>query len=364
MNLGDDLRLSFVSTFLIVSCLSASGFASSVIESITVAKEKLSQNDEQSRSVMGTLYDLNTKMKRMSRKRDILTNRLIDVQSNVNTLAISTSQLEELIAMQRSGLSKKLRAMYMIGDESAVRAIFSSSSSHELEKMLKYLRRVSNQDYRVIKSYEKNLSLLMRKKKALDSELKKLASLKSKIKTQEDILESNQKSKSVLLSKLEAHRKSTIKEIKGLRAKAEKTNQEYDLKSSFFERKGELTWPITAPLIRGYGLIEEPTYKYRLAHKGIRLGSKEGQDIKVIHDGVVSFVGEIDGYGKTIIVDHEDHFYSVYSNLKEVFFTKGQAIKTQEVLANSGGNIYFEIRHFSDALDPMQWLYNQKGKAL
>ncbi|MEK6554309.1 MAG: peptidoglycan DD-metalloendopeptidase family protein, partial [Bdellovibrionota bacterium] len=334
-----------------------------VIESISEAKEKLSKNDEQSRSVMGVLYDINTKMKRMSRKRDILTNRLIDVQGNVSALEISTKQLDELITMQRSVLSKKLRTMYMIGEESVVRAIFSSSSSHDLEKLLKYLRRVSNQDYRVIKSYEKNLSLLMKKKKALDIELRKLASLKNKIKTQEGILEDNQKSKSKLLSQLEDHRKNTIKEIKGLRAKAERTSQSADLRSSFFEKKGDLSWPVEAEMIRNYGLIENPKYKYRLAHKGISLNSQPGQPIRAIHDGVVSFIGDVSGYGKTIIIDHDDHFYSVYSNLKEVLFTKGQPIRSQQVLANSSGNIYFEIRHFSDALDPLQWLYI-KGKTL
>ena len=337
-------------------------WAADVVETLVEEKEKLSQTDEQSRAVMATLYDINLKMKRMSRRRDILNNRLISVQGNVATLEASTQQLSQMIDLQRRLLSKRLRAMYMIGDEGVVRALFSSSSSHELDKLMKYLRRFSNQDYRVIKSYEKNLSLLKKKKTALDSELQKLAQLRTKIKDQETVLDGSQKSKTKLLTQLEENRKKTIHKIKGLRAKAESIlGEDQLLRTSFFEKKGELPWPANAHVAREYGLIENSKYRYRLAHKGVELQTTVGQEVKAVDSGVVRFIGHIEGYGTTLVLDHKDHFYTVYSNLADISLREQHTVVREQVIAQAAGPLYFEVRHFSDALDPAQWLQSRKS---
>lgn len=329
--------------------------ADPIAESLNTAKVELSQTDEKTRDVMGTLYDINVKMKHMSRRRDILNDRLISVQGNVETLTISTKQFEDMLAVQRSLMSKRLRAMYMIGDQGVVRAIFSSSGSHELDKFLRYLERISKQDYKMIKAYEKNLLSLKKRKLALDRELQKLARLKNRIKSQEIALESNQKSKSKLLESLEKNRKVAIGKIKGLRSKASRLSTA-TIEESFFEKKGLLQSPVQAEVSRGYGLVEVKPYKYRLAHKGYEFATAAGQKVKPVFQGKVAFAGDLASYGMTVIVDHSDHFYTIYSNLAQVQVQEGDSVSPEQVFASTQKELYFEIRHFSDALDPKQWL--------
>lgn len=332
------------------------GPADELADSLNIAKDELSKTDEKTRNVMGTLYDINLKMKRMSRRRDILNDRLISVQSNVESLTTSTKALEEMLAGQRSLLSKRLRAMYMIGEEGVVRAIFSSSGSHELDKFLRYLERISKQDYKMIKTYEKNLAALNRRKHALDRELQKLAKLKVSIKSQETALESNQRSKAKLLNSLEVNRSVALGKIKGLRTKAEKLNAAALLEESFFEKKGQLASPVQATVSRGYGLVEVQPYKYRLAHKGYEFATSPGAKVKPVFQGKIAFAGDLDSYGLTVIVDHSDHFYTVYSNLAQVTVQEGDTVTPNQIFASTQKELYFEIRHFSDALDPKQWL--------
>ncbi len=85
--------------------------------------------------------------------------------------------------------------------------------------------------------------------------------------------------------------------------------------------------------------------------------------MKAIFSGTVAFADEVPGFGTTVIIDHGDHYYSVYSHNKKLFVKPGESIKEQQVIGHSGRSainladgLYFEIRHFSEPLDPQSWL--------
>jgi septal ring factor EnvC (AmiA/AmiB activator) len=81
---------------------------------------------------------------------------------------------------------------------------------------------------------------------------------------------------------------------------------------------------------------------------------------------MVAFIGRVSGFGKTMVVDHGDHYYSVYSFLSEALVNQGERLKEQQLIAKSGeswaqgSGMYFEIRHFSDAVDPNDWFSKNK----
>src|SRR5690606_2370880 len=127
---------------------------------------------------------------------------------------------------QRYRLSKRLRAIYMLGDEGLVRAIFSSTSSQELDQTLKYLNLISQHDMRLINEYEKTLSDLNERKQELAAEVKHLMELKKRIQEQEKLLAIEQRKKSSLLKKLKAQREKAIAQIRGIQRIAKKHNLE------------------------------------------------------------------------------------------------------------------------------------------
>ena len=64
-----------------------------------------------------------------------------------------------------------------------------------------------------------------------------------------------------------------------------------------------------------------------------------------------------------IIIYHGNHYYTVYSNIEEVFITTGAYVETGEVIATVGDSgsligpkLYFEIRHHGEPLDPLLWI--------
>ena len=79
--------------------------------------------------------------------------------------------------------------------------------------------------------------------------------------------------------------------------------------------------------------------------------------------GKVAFAGWIDGYGQTIIIDHGDHYYSLYAHNSLLQKKTGDEVAGGETIAQSGDTaslhgpgLYMEIRHFSESLDPLPWL--------
>ena len=90
--------------------------------------------------------------------------------------------------------------------------------------------------------------------------------------------------------------------------------------------------------------------------------------VKAVFQGKVSFADNLPGYGPTLIIDHGDHYYSVYAFNKALQVHAGDQVRQSQTVAFSGPSdrpvgdgLYFELRHFSEPLDPKQWM---KGSSL
>jgi len=94
--------------------------------------------------------------------------------------------------------------------------------------------------------------------------------------------------------------------------------------------------------------------------KGILIEGSLGQEVKSIAKGRVIYAGEdLKGYGKLIIIKHDDDILSVYGHNRELLVTEGQKISAGEIISTMGqtddGNIHlhFEIRKKGLSVDPM-----------
>jgi septal ring factor EnvC (AmiA/AmiB activator) len=84
----------------------------------------------------------------------------------------------------------------------------------------------------------------------------------------------------------------------------------------------------------------------------------------------VRFAGWFRGYGRMVIVDHGDRFFTVSGHLDTVRVEAGAAVAPGEPIGTvgdtgslSGPRLYFEIREGSEAVDPLAWLANRGRSA-
>ena len=111
------------------------------------------------------------------------------------------------------------------------------------------------------------------------------------------------------------------------------------------------------------GRIRDAEFQTETFRKGIEFGTRLGDPVYAVADGVVRFAGWFRGYGRIVIVDHGGDYFTVCGHLDEVAVAPGDAVREGDVIASAGETgslagpkLYFEIRRGSEALDPARWL--------
>ena len=161
-----------------------------------------------------------------------------------------------------------------------------------------------------------------------------------------------------IISRLERERVARIAEL-------ERRRKEMELVDSapFTELKGKLPWPIDGKVISRFGTYHNPVLKTVTENTGIDIRGSEGTEVRSIYDGIVTTVTYIRGYGNTVILDHGDSFYSVYTHVTEVEVEENSYVNARDIIAHvgdsgslEGAKLHFEIWGNKDKLNPELWL--------
>ncbi len=339
-------------------------------------KSKLNKTETEKRRVLGALYKIHKQIKRVTQKKGRLTDRLLRAQSSVKEVAEEIASLETQIKERHSVIRNRIRVLYKMSGHNFLRLVFSSRSAGELDRDLKFLKIVTDKDYRLLKEHHAQVAELREKHEVLNQEVARLAALENQVKQSEKILIEQQTAQSRLISKLDRFRNQQLNRISGLRKKTKAIASQMDPESgeidelfrpSFFEERGRLPTPVDGIVKQSFGLIRDPVYNTQTAHKGWFIASVRGTEVQSVFPGVVVFSDWLSGYGKTVIVEHGHNYYTVYSHLDEITVGLDDEIQRNQIIGSVGGTsmefgdgIYFEIRHFSQPEDPQKWL-NSKG---
>ncbi len=122
----------------------------------------------------------------------------------------------------------------------------------------------------------------------------------------------------------------------------------------FRSLKGRLPFPVTGRA--------EVNRVNRGAGPAVELVAPSGTVVRSVAAGRVAFADRQDGYGLIVIVDHGDHYYSLYGSLGSTDVRAGDnlpggsRVGTVGSLDGSPPRLYFEIRHNASTLDPSPWL--------
>ena len=161
-----------------------------------------------------------------------------------------------------------------------------------------------------------------------------------------------------IISRLDRERVARIAEL-------ERRRKEMELLGSvpFKELKGKLPWPIEGKVISRFGTYQNPNLKTVTENTGIDIHGSEGTEVRSIYDGIVTTVTYIRGYGNTVILDHGDGFYSVYTHVTDVEVEENSYVNARDIIAHVGDSgslegtkLHFEIWGNKDTLNPELWL--------
>ena len=337
------------------------------------AKRVLVDKEERERKVMSSLFQINHKMKKIETEQSNLIQQRMALESASGQLAEKILILEDKLKVKRVALRERLVAIYKMGGQGLARLLFSSQNSSQLEKNLKIMGIVAHKDLELMKDFSAHRNELKEQKEKLQLRLAKIQKLQKKIEGQEKILAQDNELKFKILNKIKSSQKTTISYLENLRSQSKKMAGAQDegvldllFRPSFFEQKSRLPWPVAderVHIAQKFGVLHDEEHNLTLPHKGIVLATVPATPIQSVFEGSVVYVGELEGYGSTIILDHGDHYYTVYSGASQVQVKLGEDVKQNQQIALSGvlpesgvEGLYFEVRHFSEPHDPRSWL--------
>ncbi|MDA0791504.1 MAG: peptidoglycan DD-metalloendopeptidase family protein [Proteobacteria bacterium] len=123
------------------------------------------------------------------------------------------------------------------------------------------------------------------------------------------------------------------------------------------------SWPLSGEVIKPFSLSGD-------LNKGIDIAGRMGDPVKAAADGVVVYAGgNLRGYGKLVIIKHNDLYLSAYGNNQEVLVQEGEHIRRGQTVARVGQSasqvemLHFEVRLNGKPRDPIGILPSREGSS-
>ncbi|ABI59178.1 MULTISPECIES: murein hydrolase activator EnvC family protein [Nitrosomonas] len=233
---------------------------------------------------------------------------------------------------------------------------------------LAHASRIQNQSLEQIRNEQLHQKQQLELEKNRRSEI--LASLSNEVSRQQkkiDELKQDEQRLSKLIEKLNkqlARKKSTPTKSNNKNNKSALRNNKLpdaiEQKGSFAALKGKLRLPVRGELTNRFG---SPRENGGIKWQGLFIRSSGGNEVKAIASGEVIFSDWLRGFGNLMILDHGNHYMSLYGNNEAIYKRVGNKVKSGDTIAivgNSGGNaesgLYFELRYQGKPFDPLGWV--------
>jgi septal ring factor EnvC (AmiA/AmiB activator) len=145
------------------------------------------------------------------------------------------------------------------------------------------------------------------------------------------------------------------------------TPETIKLSNDFENNRGRLPWPVEQGIISSsFGRHAHPVWKDVVTNNnGININSAKGAKARSIFDGkVIRVLLVVDKYA--VLVQHGEYF-TLYSNLEQVFVKAGDKVITRQPLGIIQTNedegkteLHLEVWRGSNKMDPEQWIASRR----
>ena len=341
------------------------------------------------------------------------TRALRDISSQrkeVETLLVQTRNSvkagEDLLQAQQTRLARLLRGHQRAGEADALRHLLSGSDPNQSARDLQYLRSLSRSQLALMNTHRDTLTRQRELVAQQDAQLEQLRKLEGEQEREHARLQSEHDVRRKVLERISTQLRTERQELatlkrdearlgrliealskKSVRTPARpQTNQATTATPStdaadargaddsgpavhaividhggqpFPKLRGKLPWPATGELARRFGAQGSDG---GTPLRGIFIRAASG-DVRAVAGGTVVFADWLRGFGNLIIVDHGDHYLSIYGNNEALLKQVGSTVRGGDTIASIGSSggasesgLYFELRHQGQALDPLKWV--------
>jgi murein hydrolase activator len=357
------------------------------LEEIRRERDRLEQQQDR---LQGQVHDVRDELTNLERQRESTGKIVSEIERQIGGLSgqldRSSAELilaEDNLAERRAVLERRLVEIYKRGPLYTFQALLAAESFGDLLSRYKYLYLTSRQDRALVSDVEKLRNRVVEQRDDLldvrrqldrtreereaefakyselaDARTRRLESLRRSARSTERQLAALQKDESRLnnlLAALERARRDDAS--RGLRGAT-------PLPGSITTADlGNLDWPVEGTVVYRFGRDTLPSGGI-IRWNGVGIAASVGTPVKAVSSGKVRLVGQFGTYGLTVVLEHGNGYYSVYSHLQSASVKLGGTVSKAQQIGTVGGensdygaHLHFEIRGENQvALDPTEWL--------
>ena len=250
-----------------------------------------------------------------------------------NLLHGQISELQEKIKIKKTLMLKRLKALASLKNFKWGELLLNNGFD-TLDRNIRILKNLNRYDYELFKEYNSSLKLLaVAQKNLLEAEKLIQQNVESLKVQQEDFL------------KLEAIQIQALSQLK---------------KDSLLMFKGRLSRPLEGQLKQEFGSVRDQHNQFYLVNHGELYSSKKNTPVRAVGLGTIIFRDELLRWRETLIVQHDDNYYSVYAGILNLKKSVGDRVTKNELVGfTAGEDFYFELRHFDNPINPKYWYHKE-----
>jgi len=364
------------------------GFSASVDNDLEGIKKKietekrgLSRVKKKEGSILKSLEkiqnELETRNKELKQADSRLKSVLSELQKKENEAQRSQASLRERHVV----LAKRAVALYrwqrggspfvILNGDASLGAILRRK--YYLETTLAFDRKLVQSLHEQVERHEIVKKELARKKEEADVQRRQFAEVREVARREAakkaDLLASLQQEKEVRIRALKELEQAALRlqrMIDEISRRSARQPGEVPPGAGLARMRGKLEWPVRGHVVGGFGKTRHREFSDEVFRNGINIDATVGEEIKAVEKGKVVFADRFSGYGKMVIIDHGQRYYTIYAHLSEFLKKTGDPVARGETIALvgdsdslAGAKLYFEMRKDGKSIDPLPWFGTQ-----
>jgi len=354
----------------------ADALAKRAADRLAALQKEAEQLAGREKTLLGDLRKLEVDREIKVEKLAALERDAADVRQKLASAVAREKALAGEAERQRPDVDARLVRLYKMGRAGYWRLLLDVNSLREVGRAYRTAAALGRIDRDRVEEHRRTLAALAAERAALQARARQLATLEAQARRASDAVEEAVAARSALVKEIDARRdlnaqlagelQDAQQRLQGTIARMAAGADVKDVPPAALPLRpfrGALPWPADGVVASQFGrpFPGSPAS----ARNGVRISLPEGEAVRAVHEGVVTYADAFSGYGNLVIVDHGDRSYSLYGHLSELSVQKGERVDTTTTVGLAGrdpsGNpsLYFELRVDGTPVDPLQWLKRQ-----
>ncbi|MEW6264393.1 MAG: peptidoglycan DD-metalloendopeptidase family protein [Thermodesulfobacteriota bacterium] len=351
--------------------------------------EALQAAEQEERRILKELDGLERQIGGIEDRLAAIEREIVQTGRRLNQGDKDIRDLDRRIGELKKYLRRRLKAIYRLPDSGLLQVMLEADSLPDLIKRYRYLSLILARDEMTLTEFSQKTGEVKVRQAALKAEQSRLYQFRLEVAAQRDKLDEARRKKTGLLMQVHQRKELYIALLKAREESQEKLIKEVIIEPidreqrisadrapapapkpetagrkwpDFPALKGRLPRPVPGEIAGRFGKSTGP-FNVTYTRTGVIFLASPGGEVKAVLEGEVIYVGWLRGYGNIVIINHGQRYYTLIGGLAGPRPKPGDWVRQGESLGQApqaGGEdkkeIYFEIRHGGQALDPAAWL--------